>query len=101
VIFAEGEVDRSPCGTGTSARLAALYADRQIGIGETFRHESVTGSVFTGKVLRETTFGDHPAVVTEIGGRGFITGEHTFIIEPDDPFAEGFLLRGTGEDDRS
>ena len=97
VIFADGEVDRSPCGTGTSARLAAMYADGLIGIGESFRHESVTGSIFTGKVLRETTFGDQPAVVTEIGGRGFITGEHRFIEEPDDPFAQGFLLRGTGD----
>jgi proline racemase len=95
VIFADGEVDRSPCGTGTSARLAALYADGEIAVGETYRHESITGSVFTGSVLRETTFGDLPAVVTEIGGRGFITGSHQFVIEPDDPFADGFLLRGS------
>ncbi len=98
VIFADGEVDRSPCGTGTSARLAAMYADGLIGLNESFRHESVTGSVFTGRVVRETTFGDMPAVVTEIGGRGFITGEHRFVVEPDDPFGSGFVLRETEED---
>jgi proline racemase len=92
VIFADGEVDRSACGTGTSARLAAMHADRQIGIDEPFRHESVTGSVFTGRVLSETTFGGYPAVVTEIGGRGFITGFHQFVVQPDDPFGTGFLL---------
>jgi proline racemase len=97
VIFADGEVDRSPCGTGTSARLAALYADGQIGLGAVYRHESVTGSVFTGRVLRETTFGRHPAVVTEIGGRAFITGHHRFVIDNEDPFATGFLLRGEEE----
>lgn len=98
VVFADGEVDRSPCGTGTSARLAALYADGEIGIGTVYRHESVTGSIFTGKVVRETTFGDYPAVVTEIGGRAYITGHHRFVVADDDPFANGFLLRDSGED---
>jgi proline racemase len=92
VIFADGEVDRSPCGTGTSARLAAMYADGQMGIDELFRHESVTGSVFTGRVLSETQFGGYPAVVTEIAGRGFITGFNQFVVQPDDPFGTGFLL---------
>jgi trans-L-3-hydroxyproline dehydratase len=92
VIFADGEVDRSPCGTGTSGRLAALYADGEISLGDAFRHESVTGSVFTGRVLSETEFGGSPAVVTEISGRGFITGFHQFVVQPDDPFGTGFLL---------
>jgi proline racemase len=99
VIFAEGEVDRSPCGTGTSARLAALHADGALAAGELYRHESVTGSVFTGRVLREASFGEYPAVVTEIGGRAFITGHHRFVVDPDDPFAHGFLLRASGEGD--
>jgi trans-L-3-hydroxyproline dehydratase len=92
VIFADGEVDRSPCGTGTSARLAALFADGRIGIDEPFRHESVVRSVFTGRVLSETEFGGYPAVITEISGRGFITGFHQFVVQPDDPFGTGFLL---------
>jgi proline racemase len=92
VIFADGEVDRSPCGTGTSGRLAALYADGEIGLNEPYRHESVVRSVFTGRVTAETSFGGRPAVVTEISGRGFITGFHQFVVQPDDPFGEGFLL---------
>jgi trans-L-3-hydroxyproline dehydratase len=98
VVFADGEVDRSPCGTGTSARLAALFADGDISAGQEYRHESITGSVFTGRVLRETRFGDCPAVVTEVGGRAFITGHHRFVVDDDDPFANGFLLRDSGED---
>lgn len=96
VIFADGEVDRSPCGTGTSARLAALYADGEVGLGQEYWHESVIGSEFIGRVTEETTFADRPAVITEISGRAFITGFNQFVVDPRDPFRSGFLLKGKG-----
>ncbi len=92
-IYAEGAVDRSPCGTGTSAKLANLYASGRIAPGEPYVHESVIDTRFTGRVLEETTVGPYPAVVTEIAGRGFVTGLHQFVVDPDDPTAEGFLVR--------
>jgi proline racemase len=92
-IYAEGAVDRSPCGTGTSAKLAALYADRRIGIDEPYVHESVIGTTFTGRVLAETHVGPYAAVETEIAGRGFLTGLHQFVVDPEDPTAQGFLVR--------
>ncbi|MGH2535072.1 MAG: proline racemase family protein [Thermomicrobiales bacterium] len=92
-IFAQSEVDRSPCGTGTSAKLAKLYADSQIGIREPYVHESMIDTTFTGTVLGETEVGGLPAVVTEISGRGFLTGFHTFVVDPDDPTRNGFLVR--------
>jgi proline racemase len=87
-IYADGAVDRSPCGTGTSARLANMYDHGQIGIGQPFRHESVIG-----KVLAETTVAGLPAVETEIAGSGFVTGLHQFLLQPDDPTLQGFLVR--------
>ena len=92
-IYAEGAVDRSPCGTGTSARLANLHARGELGIGEPYRHESVIGTTFTGRILAETVVADRPAVVTEISGQGFITGFHQFVVDPADPTANGFLVR--------
>jgi proline racemase len=92
-IYADGAVDRSPCGTGTSARLANLYDHGQIGIGQPFRHESVIDTIFTGKVLAETTVAGLPAVETEIAGSGFVTGLHQFLLQPDDPTLQGFLVR--------
>ena len=92
-IFAEGEVDRSPCGTGTAARLAWLYARGEVEEGAAWVHESITGTAFTGRVLSSSTVGDFPAIIPEISGRAFITGMHSFIIEPDDPLGDGFLVR--------
>jgi trans-L-3-hydroxyproline dehydratase len=92
-IFAEGEVDRSPCGTGTAARLAWLHAGGAIGLNQRWVHESISDTAFTGQVLAATTVGDYAAVVPEVAGRAFITGMHSFIIEPDDPLRDGFLLR--------
>ena len=92
-IYAEGAVDRSPCGTGTSARLAALYTHGELSIGRPYVHESIIGTRFTGTVLSETTVGGRPGVVTEIAGRGFITGLHQFLIDPDDSTGDGFLVR--------
>ena len=92
-IYADGAVDRSPCGTGTSAKLAALFARGRIGRDEPYLHESITDSVFTGRVLEELRVGDYPAAVTEIAGRGFVTGFHQFVADPDDPTRNGFLVR--------
>jgi trans-L-3-hydroxyproline dehydratase len=92
-IFADGEVDRSPCGTGTAARLAWLHAQGQAPADRAYVHESIIGTRFSGRVLREATVGDRPAIVPEIAGRAFITGYHTFVIEPDDPVGGGFLAR--------
>ncbi len=92
-IFAESEVDRSPCGTGTSAKLANLYAKSKIGLDIPYVHESVIDTTMTGRVLSETTVAQFPAVITEITGRGFITGFNQFVVDPDDPTRDGFLVR--------
>ena len=88
-VFADGEVDRSPCGSGTSARLALLDADGELPRGETLTHLSIVGTAFDGRVVGETAAG----VVTEIAGSASLTGYHTFVLEPDDELGEGFLLR--------
>jgi proline racemase len=92
-IYAKGAVDRSPCGTGTSAKLACLYADGRISRGQPYVHESVIGTLFNGRVLGETAVGPYPAVETEIAGRGFLTGFHQFVVDPEDATAGGFLVR--------
>jgi len=92
-VFAEGEVDRSPTGTGVSARLALHHARGELRAGERITIESILGTTFAGRVLRETTFGPHAAVVPEVEGSAFITGRHEFLIDPNDPLREGFLLR--------
>jgi trans-L-3-hydroxyproline dehydratase len=92
-IYAQGAVDRSPCGTGTSAKLACLYADGRISRDEPYVHESIIGTTFTGRVLGETSAGAYPAVETQISGRGFLTGFHQFVVDPDDATAGGFLVR--------
>ncbi len=92
-IFAEGEVDRSPTGTGVSARTAIHHARGEIGLNEKIEIESIIGSSFTGKVMKEIEFGPHKAVVPEVEGRAFITGKCEFWIDPDDPLKNGFILR--------
>jgi proline racemase len=92
-VFADGEVDRSPCGSGTSARLALLYSEGRLELGEPLRHLSIVGSEFTGTVVGETRIEDRPAVVTEVEGRAFRTGWAEWELDPDDPLREGFLLR--------
>lgn len=92
-VFADGEVDRSPCGSGTSARLALLRARGELALDEPLIHESIIGSRFTGRVVEETSLAGHDAVITEVEGSAWITGYHTFVLEPDDPLGTGFLLR--------
>ncbi len=92
-VFAEGEVDRSPTGTGVSGRLAIHHARGDIASGETITIESVIGSKFKGKVAGTMTYGPYSAVVPEIEGTARITGRHEFFIDPDDELRRGFLLR--------
>ena len=92
-VFAEGEVDRSPTGTGVSARLAILHARGELGTGEEITIESLIGTRFTGRVVGESDVGHHPAVVPEVGGRAFLTGRHEFLLDPGDPLRDGFLVR--------
>ncbi|CAM3371365.1 MULTISPECIES: 4-hydroxyproline epimerase [Brevibacillus] len=92
VVVPPGGIDRSPCGTGTSAKLATLFAKGEIGIGESFVHESIVGSLFTGKVISVTEEGGLPAVVTQITGSAWLMGKHTIFYNPDDELATGFLL---------
>jgi proline racemase len=92
-IFADGEVDRSPCGSGTSARLALLHRHGRLGKGETLVHRSIVGTQFEGVVVDETEVAGRPAVVTEVAGSAHLTGRHEFVLEPHDPLGTGFLLR--------
>jgi proline racemase len=92
-VFADGEVDRSPCGSGTSARLALLDAEGRLPRGAPLRHLSVVGSEFTGRVVAETEVAGRTAVVTEVEGSAYRTGRAVFELDPDDPLGEGFLLR--------
>lgn len=92
-IFAEGEVDRSPTGSGVSGRLAIHYARGEVGLGEPIVVESIIGSRFTGRIVETTTFGPYPAVIPEVEGTAYITGRHEFVIDPADALREGFVLR--------
>jgi proline racemase len=92
-IFADGEVDRSPCGSGTSARAALLAADGRLPAGAVLTHDSIVGSRFRARVVGETTAEGRDAVVTEIEGSAHRTGEHRFVLDPRDPLAGGFVLR--------
>ena len=91
-VFAEGEIDRSPCGTGTCAVLAVLDAMGIVAEGQSFVHESIVGSTFSARVMSRTTAGELPAIVPELTGSAWITGEHTFIVQEDDPLGGGFRL---------
>ena len=92
-VFADGEVDRSPCGSGTSARLALLDASGQLARGAELRHLSIVGSEFRGRVVGEAEVAGAPAVITEVEGSAYRTGAHVFELDAADPLKEGFLLR--------
>ena len=87
-----GVLDRSPCGTGTCARMAAMHARGELRLGEDFEHEGILGTRFTGRLVRETRVGDYPAVVPTISGRAWITGFSQYVVDPDDPFPDGFTV---------
>ena len=92
-VFADSQVDRSPTGSGVTARMALRYARGQVEMGEERTFVSVVGSTMTGKVVAEQTVGNRPAVVVEVGGMAYYTGSASFVVEPDDPFGTGFLVR--------
>jgi trans-L-3-hydroxyproline dehydratase len=92
-VFAEGEVDRSPTGTGVSARVAIERARGRLATGGSFMVESIIGTRFAGRIARELRWEGYDAVVPEIEGSAWITGRSELLIAPDDPLAEGFILR--------
>ena len=87
-----GAIDRSPCGTGTSARMAALFAKGQLGLDQDFNHEGILGTVFTGRLVETVQVGPYTAVVPTITGSAWITGYAKYVLDPDDPFPEGFTV---------
>ena len=94
-IVIEGELffDRSPCGTGTSGRMAALFAKNKLTLNKDFINESISGATFRGRLIKKTKVGKYPAVVPEITGSAYITGFNHFVLDPDDPFGlDGFLI---------
>lgn len=93
-IFAEGEVDRCPTGSGVSGRMALHWQKGELSPGQSMYIEGITGSVFRGQVVETLDYGPYPAVIPEVEGQAYITGQHEFFIDPEDPFAEGFFLRG-------
>jgi len=87
-----GWFDRSPCGTGTSARMAQLHARGELPLGQDFRNESFIGTQFIGRLVEETTVGDFPAVIPTLTGRAWVTGTAQYHLDPTDPFPAGFLI---------
>jgi proline racemase len=87
-----GWYDRSPCGTGTSARMAQLHALGELPLHQDFVNESFIGTTFTGRLVEETTVAGRTAVVPTITGRAWVTATAQYLLDPEDPFPEGFLL---------
>ncbi len=95
VIVSPGRLDRSPCGTGTCARLAVLHARGLLKVGETLDHESIIGTHFLGRIERETVVGGRSAIVNSIAGRAWLTGISQYGVDPRDPFPQGYTLGDT------
>ncbi|MBI9092740.1 MAG: proline racemase family protein [Desulfobacterium sp.] len=92
VVFGSGQVDRSPCGTGTCAKMACLHRSGELGIGDAYVHSGILDTTFVGRVVEETRVGKMPAVLPEITGHAHITGFHQFVAGEKDPFKNGFRL---------
>ncbi len=92
VVFGKGQMDRSPCGTGTSAKMATLFAKGILNIGEPFIYESIIGTTFKGEIVKTTKVGDFDAVIPKITGKSFITGFNQFVIDENDPVKYGFSI---------
>ena len=88
----KGVLDRSPCGTGTCAKMATLYAKGELSLGQDFRHEGILGTIFTGRLVEETMVGDYAAVVPTLTGTAWITGFAEYVVDPEDPFPNGFTV---------
>ncbi len=87
-----GVIDRSPCGTGTCAKMATLYARGQLGLHTDFQHEGILGTLFTGRLVEETQVGPYKAVVPTIGGTAWITAINQFVVDPSDPYPNGYTV---------
>jgi len=87
-----GSIDRSPCGTGTSARMATMHARGELGLEQAFRHEGIMDTVFVGRLVGEVMVGEYPAVIPEITGQAWITGFANYVLDPTDPFPTGFTV---------
>lgn len=87
-----GIIDRSPCGTGTCAKMATLYARGKLGLNEDFHHEGILGTLFTGRLIGETQVGPYRAVIPTLSGQAWITGITQYVLQDDDPFPEGYTL---------
>lgn len=87
-----GAIDRSPCGTGTCAKMATLYAKGKLGLHEDFRHEGILGTLFTGRLIGETKVGEYRAVIPTLSGQAWITGFASYVVDPEDPFPDGFTV---------
>ena len=92
VVLGEGHIDRSPCGTGTCAKLALLHRRGELAVGQPFVNQGLLGATFEACIIRETTVGPLPAVIPEVRGAAYLTGLHHFVVSPDDPLPEGFLI---------
>lgn len=95
VVVSPGRLDRCPCGTGTSARMALLHARGDLAVGEKFRHTSILDTVFDCRIVETAMIGNVPAVVTEVSGRAWLTGVSHYGVDPEDPFPEGYRLSDT------
>lgn len=87
-----GAIDRCPCGTGTCAKMAVLHAKGELALGQKFRHEGILGTVYTGELVEQTVLGEHDAVVPTVGGQSWIYGYSTYVLDPTDPFTDGFKV---------
>jgi len=92
-IFAEGELDRSPTGTGVSARAALAFAKGELAVGQSVNIESILGSVFNVSIQQSCNVKTHTAIIPRVTGTAFVTGKHTFLIDPTDPLKQGFIFR--------
>ena len=89
---ASGALDRSPCGTGTCAKMAALFARNELAVGDTFRHEGILGTVFEGRITNTEAVGPYMGIQSSLSGQGWITGKADFVLDPSDPFPEGYRV---------
>jgi len=95
VVISPGKLDRSPCGTGSSARLAVLHARGEIGLGQTLVSQSVLGTEFYCRIEDTCQIGNRAAIVPSLQGRAWITGSHQYTLDPEDPFPQGYTLSDT------
>jgi proline racemase len=87
-----GAIDRSPCGTGTCAKMAVEHARGRLRLNQDFRHEGILGTVFTGRIVEETRIGEMPAIVPTLSGQAWITGFARYVVDPEDPYPAGFTI---------